>query len=191
MQPFLVSTLTIASAEMGDKTQLLAFVLATRFKKPFAIIAGIFAASLLSNVLAGVLGTFLGHYLQGKIFDLILGATFLLAGIWMLVPDKDQTTHIKHSKSGIFITTALTFFIAELGDKTQLATAILAAEYQALWAVICGTTLGMMIANVPIVFLGNKAGHYVPIKFIRFLAAGIFAVMGCFILLRVLVAAQH
>ena len=184
MQPFIISTLTIASAEMGDKTQILAFVLATRFKKPFAIIAGIFAASLLSNVLAGVIGTVLGHYLQGKVFDLILGITFLLAGIWMFFPDKDQAADIKHSKSSIFITTSLTFFIAELGDKTQLATAILAAKYQALWSVICGTTLGMMIANVPVVFLGSKAGQYIPIRFISFLAAAIFVTIGCFILAR-------
>ncbi len=186
MQPFIISTLTIAGAEMGDKTQLLAFVLATRFKKPFAIIAGIFIASLLSNIIAGVTGTFIGYYLHGKIFDLLLGCTFLLAGIWMLVPDKDQTADINHSRSSIFITTALTFFIAELGDKTQLVTAILAAEYQALWAVICGTTLGMMIANVPVVFLGNKAGHYVPIKLIRFIAAGIFTILGLLILVRAL-----
>jgi len=176
MYPFFMSTLAVAGAEMGDKTQLLALLLAARFKKPLPIILGILVASLLNHSFAGFIGVWIGHALQGALLHGVLALSFLAAAIWVLIPDKLEDTQTPvTTHTNIFITTAIAFFLAEIGDKTQLVTAVLAAKYQALVQVILGTTLGMLLANVPAVLLGHKMAHYLPLKPIRYLSALVFA----------------
>lgn len=184
MEAILVSTGVVALAEMGDKTQLLAFILAARFKRPLPIILGILCATLLNHGLAGALGTWITSIFSPDVLRWVLGLSFIGMAIWTLIPDKieEGETHIA-SKLGVFGATFITFFLAEMGDKTQLATIALAAHYVAPVMVIAGTTLGMLIADVPAVFLGNKFADKIPMKLVHSIAAGIFALMGVLTLL--------
>lgn len=185
MEAILVSTGVVALAEMGDKTQLLAFILAARFKRPLPIVLGILCATLLNHGLAGALGTWITTVIGPDILRWILGVSFIGMAIWTLIPDKieEEETQIA-SKLGVFGATFITFFLAEMGDKTQLATIALAAHYAAPVMVIAGTTMGMLIADIPAVFLGNKFADKIPMKLVHSIAAGIFALMGVLTLLR-------
>jgi putative Ca2+/H+ antiporter (TMEM165/GDT1 family) len=179
MESLFVSTGVVALAEIGDKTQLLAFMLAARFKKPVPIILGIFVATLLNHGLAGALGAWITHAVTPEILRWVLGVSFLGMAIWILVPDKideDETQVAKHF--GVFGATLVTFFLAEMGDKTQIATIALAAHYAAPVLVIMGTTLGMLIADVPAVFAGDKLASRIPMKWVHSIAAAIFAFLG-------------
>lgn len=183
MEAFLLSTGMITLAEMGDKTQLLAFLLATRFKKPIPIIFGITLATLLNHGLAGAVGTYITHLLSPNILRWILGLSFIGMACWTLIPDKienESTSLTRHF--GILGTTFITFFLAEMGDKTQLATVALAAHYTAPIIVIMGTTLGMLIADVPAVFIGQKFAHKISFTLLHRIAATLFFLMGIFIL---------
>ena len=182
----LVSTGIVTLAEMGDKTQLLAFLLAAKFKKPLPIILGIFFATILNHGLAGALGSWVTHLLSPEILRWVLGASFIAMAIWTLIPDKiDEYEASIGVKSGVFLTTLVTFFIAEMGDKTQVATVAMAAHYSSAVLVVLGTTLGMMIADVPAVFLGHSFAKKLPLRLIHSIAAGIFFLMGVLVLLKV------
>ena len=186
MEALFVSTGVIALAEIGDKTQLLAFILAARFKKPLPIIAGILAATLLNHGLAGAFGAWITTVISPDVMRWVLGGSFIAMAIWTLIPDKieEEETQIA-SKLGVFGATFVTFFLAEMGDKTQIATVAMAAHYGAPFLVIMGTTLGMLIADVPAVFVGNKFAAKIPMKLVHSIAAGIFAVMGLLTLFQV------
>lgn len=186
MEALLVSTGVIALAEIGDKTQLLAFILAARFKKPLPIIAGILAATVINHGLAGALGAWITTVISPDMMRWVLGGSFIAMAIWTLIPDKieEEETQIA-SKMGVFGATFVTFFLAEMGDKTQIATVAMAAHYAAPVLVIMGTTLGMLIADVPAVFVGNKFAAKIPMKLVHTIAAGIFAVMGLLTLFQV------
>jgi putative Ca2+/H+ antiporter (TMEM165/GDT1 family) len=184
-EAMMVSTGVVTLAEMGDKTQLLAFLLAARFKKPIPIIAGIFIATILNHGLAGLLGTWITSLLSPELLRWILGISFLGMAVWTLIPDKiDEDEQPKVAESGVFIATLIAFFLAEIGDKTQIATVALAASYSSPITVVMGTTLGMMLADVPAVFLGNKFAQKLPLKLIHTLAAAIFAILGILILIK-------
>lgn len=178
MEALLVSTGIVALAEIGDKTQLLAFILAARFKRPLPIILGIFVATLANHALAGGLGTWLPGLFEPTTMAWVLGISFLLMAGWMLIPDQFDEEDAKFAKFGVFTTTVIAFFIAEMGDKTQVATVALAAQYQAFFQVVIGTTLGMMIANAPAVLLGDRISGVVPVRMVHAIAALIFAVLG-------------
>ncbi|WP_188706848.1 TMEM165/GDT1 family protein [Polaromonas eurypsychrophila] len=179
MEAFLVSTGIVALAEMGDKTQLLALVLAARFRKPWPIVAGIFVATLANHALAGALGAWLTTVVGPQMLRYILGASFLAMALWMLIPDKlESDGDTKAPRFGVFATTALVFFLAEMGDKTQIATVMLAARYNAMAAVVAGTTLGMMLANAPVVWLGERVTRLVPLRVVHIVSALIFAGLG-------------
>ncbi|MDR2877322.1 MAG: TMEM165/GDT1 family protein [Chromatiales bacterium] len=183
MEAFLVSTWSVALAEIGDKTQLLALVLAARFRKPLPIVTGILCATLLNHAAAGTLGTWIGTVLPADILRWILGLSFIAMAIWMAIPDRIDEDELRiTSNAGIFIATAIAFFFAEMGDKTQIATIALAAHYLAPVSVIAGTTLGMLIANVPAVFIGNRFAAKLPMRLVHGIAAAIFVVLGLLIL---------
>lgn len=186
MESLLVSTGIVALAEMGDKTQLLAFLLAARFKKPVPIILGILFATLLNHGLAGALGSWITSLLSPEVMRWVLGLSFIAMAIWTLIPDKieDEEAQIA-GRLGVFGATLITFFLAEMGDKTQIATVALAANFADVYWVVAGTTLGMMIADVPAIFLGNKFAEKVPMKLVHGIAAAIFAVMGVLTLLKI------
>jgi len=175
----LVSTGVVALAEIGDKTQLLAFILAARFKKPLPIIAGILAATIVNHGLAGALGAWVTATLTPEVLRWVLGASFIGMAIWTMIPDKieEEETQIAQ-RLGVFGATLVTFFLAEMGDKTQIATVAMAAHYAAPVMVVIGTTLGMLIADVPAVFAGDKLANKIPMKLVHTIAAGIFAVLG-------------
>ena len=179
MEALLVSTGVVALAEIGDKTQLLAFILAARFKKPLPIIAGILAATLINHGLAGALGAWITAAISPEVLRWVLGASFIAMAAWTLIPDKieDEETQIA-SKLGVFGATFVTFFLAEMGDKTQIATIAMAAHYASPWLVVVGTTLGMLIADVPAVLVGDKIAHKIPMQLVHSIAAGVFAVLG-------------
>ena len=179
MDALWVSTGVVALAEMGDKTQLLAFILAARFKKPVPIILGILAATLLNHGLAGAVGAWVTTVLSPDVLRWILGVSFLGMAIWTLIPDKieEEETQIAR-RLGVFGATFITFFLAEMGDKTQIATIALAASYSAPLLVIAGTTLGMLIADVPAVFVGDRFAARIPMRLVHGIAAAIFAVLG-------------
>ena len=178
MEAFLISTGIVALAEIGDKTQLLAFVLAAKFRRPVPIVAAIFVATLANHAFAAAIGTWITSLLGPDMLRWVLGASFLAMAVWTLVPDKLDEEDTKFARYGVFMTTLIAFFVAEMGDKTQVATVALAAQYQALFAVVAGTTLGMMIANVPAVLLGDKIAHRIPVKLVHGIAALIFAILG-------------
>ncbi len=186
MESLLISTGVVALAEMGDKTQLLAFILAARFKKPVPIILGILCATLINHGLAGALGAWITSLLSPEVMRWILGLSFIGMAIWTLIPDEIEEEETQVTKRmGVFGATLVTFFLAEMGDKTQLATVALAAHYATPALVIAGTTLGMLLADVPAVFVGNKFAEKIPMKLVHRIAAGIFASMGLLTLLRV------
>jgi putative Ca2+/H+ antiporter (TMEM165/GDT1 family) len=179
MEALFVSTGVVALAEIGDKTQLLAFILAARFKKPLPIIAGILCATILNHGLAGALGAWITSTVNPEVLRWILGASFIGMAAWTLIPDKieDEETHIA-KQLGVFGATFITFFLAEMGDKTQIATIAMAAHYANPLLVVIGTTLGMLLADVPAVFIGDKFAAKIPMKLVHSIAAGIFAVLG-------------
>jgi putative Ca2+/H+ antiporter (TMEM165/GDT1 family) len=185
MQAFLISTGVVALGEMGDKTQLLALLLAARFKRPGPIMAGILVATLANHAVAGWLGAGIAAWLGPSVLRWVVGLSFLAMGLWMLVPDKIDEEPRTVGRWGVFGTTLLAFFLAEMGDKTQIATIALAARYSELAAVVAGTTLGMMIANVPVVLLGDKVAAKVPMRLVHGVAALIFALLGSLTLLGV------
>ena len=179
MEALLVSTGVVALAEIGDKTQLLAFILAARFKKPLPIILGILLATIVNHSLAGAVGAWITHVLSPEVLRWILGASFIGMAIWTLIPDKidDEDTRIAH-QFGVFGTTLITFFLAEMGDKTQIATVAMAVHYAAPVLVVIGTTLGMLIADVPADFVGDKLADRIPVQWVHRAAALVFAVLG-------------
>ena len=179
MEAFLVSTGIVALAEMGDKTQLLALILAARFRKPWPIVLGIFTATAINHGLAGAMGAWVNAFVGPDVMRWILGLSFIGMAIWMLIPDKiDDEGVSEHSRWGVFGTTVVAFFLAEMGDKTQIATVMLAAQFNAYLWVVLGTTLGMMLANAPVVWLGDKLVKKVPIRLVHVISAGIFLVLG-------------
>ena len=179
MEAFLVATGIVALAEMGDKTQLLALVLAARFRKPWPIVLGIFTATVVNHALAGAVGAFVTQWLGPTTLRWLLGGAFIAMAIWMLIPDKlDEEETGGTPRWGVFGTTLIAFFLAEMGDKTQIATVMLAAQYNAYLWVVMGTTLGMMLANAPVVFLGERIMRRVPIKLVHGISAAIFLVLG-------------
>ncbi len=179
MESLLVSTGVVALAEIGDKTQLLAFILAARFKKPLPIILGILAATVINHSLAGALGAWITSTISPEVLRWVLGASFIGMAIWTMIPDKieEEETQIAH-RFGIFGATFITFFLAEMGDKTQIATVAMAAHYSAPLMVVIGTTLGMLIADVPAVFAGDKLANKIPMKLVHSIAAAVFALLG-------------
>ncbi len=183
MEAFLTSTGVVAIAEIGDKTQLLAIVLAARFRKPIPILLGILAATLLNHAAAAWLGVLVAQWLQGPIFQAVVGAAFIAMAAWALIPDKEDEGAGAKTHGGVFLTTLIAFFLVEIGDKTQIATSLLAARFGDVVVVTAGTTIGMMLANAPAVFLGEAATKLVPLKIVRMIAAGIFAVIGAWVLL--------
>jgi len=179
MQAFLVSTGIVALAEMGDKTQLLSLVLATRFRKPWPIVAGIFVATLVNHGLAGAVGAWVTQALGPDVLRWVLGGSFIAMALWMLIPDKLEEDEAQAKpRFGVFAATVVAFFLAEMGDKTQVATVMLAARFDSWAAVVAGTTLGMMLANVPVVWFGERATRRVPIKLVHSIGAAIFLVLG-------------
>ena len=186
MESLFISTGIVALAEIGDKTQLLAFILAARFKKPLPIILGVLTATLVNHGLAGALGAWITSALNPEVLRWILGASFIGMALWTLIPDKieDEETQIANHL-GVFGATLITFFMAEMGDKTQLATVALAAHYSTALMVVMGTTLGMLIADVPAVFIGNKFANKIPMKLVHSIAAVLFLIMGLFTLLKI------
>lgn len=184
MEALLVSTGVVSLAEMGDKTQLLAFVLAARFKRPLPIIAGIFAATAVNHGLAGALGAWITHALGPDLLRWTLGGSFLAMAAWTLIPDeieKDEANAVQ--RFGVFGATLITFFLAEMGDKTQIATVAMAAHYAAPALVMVGTTLGMLIADVPAVFVGERLSSRIPMRLVHGAAAALFALLGAATLL--------
>ena len=183
LESFTVSTGVVALAEIGDKTQLLAFLLAARFKKPLPIIAGIFVATVLNHGLAGALGSWITASISPEVLRWVLGVSFIGMAVWTLIPDEIEDDEAQVAQRfGVFGATLVTFFLAEMGDKTQFATVAMAAHYSdgvtgPLW-VIAGTTLGMMIADVPAVFVGDKLAAKIPMRLVHGIAAGIFGLLG-------------
>jgi putative Ca2+/H+ antiporter (TMEM165/GDT1 family) len=179
MESLLVSTGVVALAEIGDKTQLLAFILAARFKKPLPIILGILAATVINHGLAGALGAWITSTISPEVLRWVLGASFIGMAIWTMIPDKieEEETQVAQ-RFGIFGATFITFFLAEMGDKTQIATVAMAAHYTAPLMVVIGTTLGMLIADVPAVFAGDKLANKIPMKLVHSIAAAVFALLG-------------
>ena len=183
LQALLVSTGVVALAEIGDKTQLLALVLAAKYRKPVPIILGIFVATLLNHALAGMVGAWVAAAVGPEAMRWILGVSFIVMAAWILVPDKvDDGEASASPPHGVFLATLVAFFLLEMGDKTQIATVALAAQYASLWAVVAGTTLGMMIANVPAVLLGEVAATKLPMRLVRGIAAALFMSLGILVL---------
>jgi putative Ca2+/H+ antiporter (TMEM165/GDT1 family) len=178
LEAFLISTGIVALAEIGDKTQLLSFILAAKFRKPWPICFGILVATLFNHALAGAVGAWITSLLGPETLRWILGISFIAMAGWMLIPDKFDENDAKFAKAGVFVTTLIAFFLAEMGDKTQFATIALAAQYQAVVPVVLGTTLGMMIANVPAVILGDRIADRMPVTIVHRVAAAIFLVLG-------------
>jgi putative Ca2+/H+ antiporter (TMEM165/GDT1 family) len=185
--PFLTSTLAVAVAEIGDKTQLLSLLLITRFRNRWAIIAGILLATVINHGLSAWGGDWLGSrindWLSNGTGELILGISFLLMAIWVLIPDKADDDEDDLSRWGAFAATTVLFFIAEIGDKTQIATVLLAAEFQSMWWVTAGTTLGMLIANVPVVLWGNQLMQRLPLNAARYITSAVFLALALWSLL--------
>lgn len=185
LETFLFSTAIVALAEIGDKTQLLAFVLAAKFRQPLVVCLGILVATLLNHFLAGAVGAWVNNVLGPDWMRWILAVSFFAMAIWLMIPDKIDDDDAKYAKYGAFLSTVIVFFIAEMGDKTQVATVMLAAQYESLFWVVMGTTAGMMLANAPVVFFGDKINRFVSIKVVHAVAAVLFAGMGVLILLGV------
>ena len=182
MEAVLTSTAVVALAEIGDKTMLLAIVLAARFGKPLPIVMGILVATLANHGIAAFLGQTVASLLEGPWFRYAVGAGFVAMAIWTLVPDKlDESEEPKAPRFGAFLTTTVAFFIVEIGDKTQVATILLATKYEPLWQVIVGTTLGMLIANLPVVWMGHKFADRLPLKLARNVAATVFLALAIWV----------
>ena len=178
MEAFLVSTGIVALAEIGDKTLLLAFILAAKFRKPVPIVIGILVATIFNHAFAGLLGSWITTLLGPETLRWVLGISFIAMAGWTLIPDKFDEEDAKLARFGVFTTTLIAFFLAEMGDKTQVATVALAAQYQSVALVVAGTTFGMMLANVPAVLLGDRIAERIPVRIVHGIAAAIFAVLG-------------
>jgi putative Ca2+/H+ antiporter (TMEM165/GDT1 family) len=186
MQAFFISAGVVALAEIGDKTQLLALVLAARYRKPLPIILGIVVATLANHALAGAVGVWLAAAIGPTAMRWVLGLSFIAMAVWTLIPDKlDDETNPPPPRLGIFGTTLIAFFLLEMGDKTQIATVALAAKYSSLIAVVAGTTVGMLLANVPAVLLGGAVARKLPLRVVHGIAAAIFLALGVLVLLGV------
>jgi len=186
MEPFLVSTGVVALGEMGDKTQLLAIVLAAAYRRPIPIVLGILVATLVNHAAAGAVGGWVAQALGPDILRWVIGVSFLAMAGWMLIPDRiDDDAGDRRQRFGVFGTTVVAFFLAEMGDKTQIATVALAARYPDIVQVVLGTTFGMMLANVPAVFLGDKIAEKVSMKLVHGIASVIFAILGLLTLFNV------
>jgi len=184
MEAFLISLTTISVAEIGDRTQLLSLVLAARYRRPWPIIAGILCATLANHAAAGAIGMWFGSLLKPRTLEIVVGISMIAMAVWTLKPDKLDENPGANSAMGAFLATLTTFFVAEIGDKTQIATLALAAAYPNLLAVVAGTTIGMLIANVPVVFLGKAFADRLPLKAIHIGAAVLFAILGVVFLVR-------
>jgi putative Ca2+/H+ antiporter (TMEM165/GDT1 family) len=184
LQAFLVSLSTVAIAEMGDRTQLLSLVLAAKFRKPVPIIAAILLATIANHAVAGFVGVTFAQFLTPRILDIAVGLSMLGMAVWSLIPDKLDSDDAKTNGRGAFMATLIAFFIAEIGDKTQIATAALAAGYRDLFAVVAGSTTGMMLANIPVVFMGSRFAAKLPMAAIHKVAAALFAILGIYFIAR-------
>ena len=183
MEAFLISTGIVGLAEIGDKTQLLAFVLAAKFRRPVPIVLAIFIATIVNHAFAAAIGSWITGMLGPDLLRWVLGVSFLVMAAWTLIPDKLDEDDAKLAKYGVFLTTLLAFFMAEMGDKTQVATVALAARYDSMLAVVLGTTFGMMLANVPAVYLGDRIAGRVSLRLVHGIAALVFAGLGAATLL--------
>jgi putative Ca2+/H+ antiporter (TMEM165/GDT1 family) len=184
MDAFLISTGIVALAEMGDKTQLLSLVLAARFRQPWPIVLGILVATLANHALAGAAGAWVTTVLGPEVLRWVLAGSFIAMAVWMLIPDRlDEDETPDAPKMGVFATTVMAFFLAEMGDKTQIATVMLAARYESWGWVVAGTTLGMMLANAPVVWLGDKITKLVPLHWVHKISSVIFLLLGLWVLL--------
>jgi putative Ca2+/H+ antiporter (TMEM165/GDT1 family) len=184
LEAFLVSITSVAVAEMGDRTQLLSLVLAARYRRPWPILIGILLATLASHTMAGIVGAWFGRFLEPATLEIVVGVSMMAMALWTLKPDRLAEEGAKIGDSGVLAATFIAFFIAELGDKTQIATLALAAAYTNLAAVIIGTTCGMLIANTPVVLLGNAFASRLPLKAIHIGAAALFALLGVLFVVR-------
>jgi putative Ca2+/H+ antiporter (TMEM165/GDT1 family) len=185
MQTLLVSTAAVAIAEIGDKTQLLSLILAAKYRRPWPICIGIFVATIVNHALAGSVGAIVAQWLSPDILKWIVATSFFAVAAWTLVPDKvDDEGSARGAGHGVLLATIIAFFLAEMGDKTQIATVVLAAQYHPLWQVVAGSTLGMLLANVPVVWLGARFASKLPLKAARIGAALLFAALGLWIVLR-------
>ena len=182
MEAFFVSVLAIFVGEIGDKTQLLALLLAARFRQPVPIVLGILLATVINHLLAALLGHWVASHIPPEILRWALGLSFIAIALWTLKPDKVETPGNEYGRYGVFLITVASFFLAEVGDKTQIATMVLAARYDNLTLVVAGSTLGMLLADVPAVFLGKVAAPNFPFKWVRLAAALIFGALGCAVL---------
>ncbi|HET7262249.1 MAG TPA: TMEM165/GDT1 family protein [Casimicrobiaceae bacterium] len=182
MEAFLVSAGVVALAEIGDKTQLVALVLAARFKQPVPIIVGIAVATLVNHTIAGIVGAWLASVLGPTVLRWILGLSFIGIAVWLLIPDRVDSAHVARARYGVFVTTLVTFFLAEMGDKTQIATVALAARFQDLYAVVAGTTIGMLIADVPAVLFGERIARSLHPRVVHAVAAAIYLALGVLVL---------
>jgi putative Ca2+/H+ antiporter (TMEM165/GDT1 family) len=178
MESFLVSAFLVALAEMGDRTQLLTIMLASRYRAPRAIIAGVLVATLFNHALAALAGFYVSSFLNALWFRYLIGLSFLAMAAWALIPDKESDAAEKPTHWGVFLTTLVSFFLVEMGDKTQIATAALAARFHDVWLVAAGTTTGMMIANVPAAYFGHAVTRVLPLALLRYVSAAIYAVLG-------------
>lgn len=184
MDALYVSTFSVALAEIGDKTQLLALLLAARYRRPWPIVAGILVSTILNHALAGSLGAMLTQWLSPAVLRWVVAGSFLAVALWTLKPDKLGEDESAIPAHGAFIATTIAFFLAEIGDKTQVATVLLAAKYSPLWEVVVGTTLGMLLANVPVVVLGSKFADRLPLKAARIVAALLFLGLAVWVAFR-------
>ena len=185
MQTLFISTAAVAIAEIGDKTQLLSLILAAKYRRPMPICLGILVATLLNHALAGWFGAMVAAWLQPSVLTWIVALSFFAIALWTLVPDKVDADDVRDMRGhGVLIATVIAFFLAEMGDKTQVATVVLAARYSPLWQVVAGTTIGMLLANVPVVWLGARFAQRLPLRAARLGAAGLFAALGIWILVR-------
>ncbi len=178
MEAFLISTGIVGLAEIGDKTQLLAFLLAAKFRKPLPIVLAIFVATIANHAFAAAVGAWITSMLGPDVLRWVLGVSFLAMAAWTLIPDKLDENETKLARYGVFLTTLIAFFMAEMGDKTQVATVALAARYHDIVSVVLGTTFGMMLANVPAVYLGDKIANRVSLRLVHGIAALVFAALG-------------
>jgi putative Ca2+/H+ antiporter (TMEM165/GDT1 family) len=184
VQAFLVSLGAVALAEIGDKTQLLSLVLAAKYRRPLPICLGIFVATLLNHAIAAEVGTWLAAWMTPTVQRWLIGGSFIAVSVWALFPDRADEGAATRNGHGVFVATVIAFFLAEMGDRTQIATAILGAQFRAPLQVIAGTTLGMMLANVPVIFLGARFASRLPLRAARICAAILFAALGVWILVR-------
>ena len=183
MEAFAVSTLVVALGEIGDKTQLLALMLALRFRRPWPIVAGILVATLFNHTLAGAIGSWIRSIVSPEALKWLVAVSFFAVALWTLRPDTHDDEAPVATHLGVFAVTTVAFFLTEMGDKTQIATMMLAARFESLAAVVAGTTLGMLIADIPVVFAGNLAADRIPFKAIRIVAASLFAALAIWVLM--------